>query len=218
LMNDWSARDVQAWEYVPLGPFDAKNFGTSVSGWIITNESLEYYRTKRMDLRDTRIREETELLPYLVEDKRHGREIFDINLQVLIKPAGSTDLVPLFTTSSENLLYSFPQMIAHHTITGCALRPGDLLGSGTISGVEKTSVGSLLEATQNGKEVMAIETKDLGTVKRTWLEDGDEIVIRGYAGEGERRVGFGDCVGKILEAKWPEKLKKVMGQKKEQTA
>ncbi|KAF3926979.1 Fumarylacetoacetase [Dactylellina cionopaga] len=202
LMNDWSARDIQAWEYVPLGPFNAKNFGTSVGGWIVTDEALEGFRTAAMQ-------SDTELLPYLKEERRSGKAVFDVQLDVSVKPNGSEKFSTLFTSNAKNLLFSFPQMIAHHTITGCAMRTGDLLGSGTISGESKNSVGCFLEATQNGKEDI-----DIGGVKRKWLEDGDEVMIRGYAGSGDKRVGFGECTGAILKAnmgRWA----KVQGKKKE---
>ncbi|KAF3929551.1 Fumarylacetoacetase [Dactylella cylindrospora] len=201
LMNDWSARDVQAWEYVPLGPFNAKNFGTSVGAWIVTDEALEGFRTAGL--------EGGEVLPYLREEKRVGKGVFDVNLEVLVKPAGTTDFSKVFTSNAKNLLFSFPQMIAHHTITGCAMRTGDLLGSGTISGTDKSSVGCFLEATQNGKEEI-----DIGGIKRKWLENGDEVVLRGYAGSGEGRVGFGECAGVILPAEWG-RWERVAGKKKE---
>ncbi|EPS43271.1 hypothetical protein H072_2750 [Dactylellina haptotyla CBS 200.50] len=201
LMNDWSARDIQAWEYVPLGPFNAKNFGTTVGAWIVTDEALEGFRTAAIE-------NSAETLPYLREERRRGKGVFDMELEVLVKPTGGNDFSKLFTVNAKNLLFSFPQMIAHHTITGCAMRTGDLLGSGTISGEDKTSVGSFLEATQNGKEDV-----DIGGVKRKWLEDGDEVLLRGHAGSGEGRVGFGECAGTILPANWG-RWAKVQGQQK----
>ncbi|KAF3199348.1 hypothetical protein TWF106_003841 [Orbilia oligospora] len=201
LMNDWSARDIQAWEYVPLGPFNAKNFGTTVGAWIVTDEALEGFRTAQL--------EGGEVLPYLKDEKRSGKGVFDVELEVLVKPAGQQEFSRVFTSNSKNLLFSFSQMLAHHTITGCAMRTGDLLGSGTISGTDKTSVGSYLEATQGGKEDI-----DINGVKRKWLEDGDEVILRGHAGSGEGRVGFGECSGAILPAEWG-RWSKVTGMKKE---
>ncbi|KAK6497439.1 hypothetical protein TWF481_011848 [Arthrobotrys musiformis] len=202
LMNDWSARDIQAWEYVPLGPFNAKNFGTTVGGWIVTDEALEGFRTAQMEGGG-------EVLPYLRDEKRGGKGVFDVELEVLVKPAGQEEFTKVFTSNSKNLLFSFSQMIAHHTITGCAMRTGDLLGSGTISGADKTSVGSYLEATQGGKEDI-----EINGVKRKWLEDGDEVVLRGHAGSGAGRVGFGECSGLILPAEWG-RWSKIAGAKKD---
>ncbi|KAK6539926.1 hypothetical protein TWF694_008761 [Orbilia ellipsospora] len=203
LMNDWSARDVQAWEYVPLGPFNAKNFGTTVGAWIVTDEALGGFRTRGLDGRGT------VLLPYLKE-KDEGKGVFDVTLDVFVKPNGKEGFSKVFATNAKNLLFSFSQMVAHHTVTGCAMRTGDLLGSGTISGTDKTSVGSFLEANKNGKEEV-----DVGSgVGRMWLEDGDEVVLRGYAGDGDKRVGFGECAGVILPAKWG-RLERVQGQAKQ---
>lgn len=123
--------------------------------------------------------------------------------------AGQADFTTVFKSNAKNLVFSFPQMVAHHTITGCAMRTGDLLGSGTISGEDKSSVGSFLEATQNGKEDI-----DIGGVKRKWLEDGDEVVLKGFAGSGDSRVGFGECTGLILPANWG-RWEKVQGKKKD---
>ncbi|KAK6353126.1 hypothetical protein TWF696_005116 [Orbilia brochopaga] len=203
LMNDWSARDVQAWEYVPLGPFNAKNFATTVGAWIVTDEALEGFRTAAMEGRGT------VLLPYLREEKREGKGVFDVTLEVLIKPSGAEAPAKVFTSNAKNLLFSFTQMIAHHTITGCAMRTGDLLGSGTISGADKTSVGSLLEATSSGKEDV-----EIAGVKRRWLEDGDEVILRGYAVGEQGRVGFGECAGVILPAEWG-RWERVQGKLKE---
>ncbi|KAF3926132.1 Fumarylacetoacetase [Orbilia brochopaga] len=203
LMNDWSARDVQAWEYVPLGPFNAKNFATTVGAWIVTDEALEGFRTAAMDGRGT------EVLPYLREENRAGKNVFNMTLEVLIKPSGASAPEKVFTSNSKNLLFSFPQMIAHHTITGCAMRTGDLLGSGTISGEDKTSVGSLLEATTAGKEDI-----DIAGVKRRWLEDGDEVILKGHAVGEHGRVGFGECSGVITPANWG-RWERVQGKLKE---
>lgn len=221
LMNDWSARDIQAWEYVPLGPFNSKNFGTTVSPWIVTGEALETARTARL--------EGGELLPYLQETRRKAKEVFDIKLQVSIKrmlcmnrqghipirltlyvASDHDEQYSVFQSNASNLVYSFSQMLAHHTVTGCAMRTGDLLGSGTISGHDASSVGSFLEASQNGKSAIKLDEG----ISRTWLEDGDEVTLRGYSGEGANRVGFGECSGMILPARWG-RWQVVEGQKKE---
>jgi fumarylacetoacetase len=138
LMNDWSARDVQAWEYVPLGPFTAKNFGTSISAWIVLADALEPFRAPKL-------KNDTPLLAYLEEDREDT--VYDINLEVdLTTPEGNTTTIS--KSNGKNLLWSFEQMVAHHTITGCPMATGDLLGSGTISGEGETDLGSLLEMSQ----------------------------------------------------------------------
>jgi fumarylacetoacetase len=192
LMNDWSARDIQAWEYVPLGPFNAKNFATTISPWVVLLDALEPYRTKGLELGDAAPAQE--LLPYLRETRKDT--MYDISLQVELKTAGSQAGAVISKTSGSNLLYSFPQMIAHHTITGCNLQPGDLLASGTISGTDTASLGSMLEQTKNGKEPLAVKFED-GSERR-FLEDGDEVTITGVCGQEGSLVGFGECTGVIL--------------------
>ncbi|KAI2794465.1 Fumarylacetoacetase [Penicillium oxalicum] len=187
LMNDWSARDIQAWEYVPLGPFNAKNFGTSITPWVVMLDALEPFRTQGLEPENRE-----SLLPYLRE--KRAENVYDIPLEVEITNKGGQPSI-ISNTSSRNLLYSFPQMVAHHTITGCNLRTGDLLGSGTISGKEPHTQGSLLEQT-NGKKPLKLAD---GT-ERMFLEDGDTVVLRGMAGTEGNFVGFGDCVGTILPA------------------
>lgn len=189
LMNDWSARDIQAWGYVPLGPFNAKNFGTTISPWVVLPDALEPYRTTGLERKDST----QELLPYLREPRKDNA--FDIDLEVELRPSGASKGHVLSRSNAKNLLFSFNQMLAHHTITGCAMNTGDLLGSGTISGTESNAVGSLLEMTNNGKAPV-----DVADVQRVFLEDGDEVVLRGSAGEAGHRVGFGDCTGVILPA------------------
>lgn len=186
LMNDWSARDIQAWEYVPLGPFGAKNFGTTISTWVVLADALEPFTAKGLE-------NDNELLPYLQEPKENN--MYDIELQVDIKtPSGTT--TTLSQTSSRNLLFSFPQMVTHHTVTGCPMAVGDLLGSGTISGTEQNQRGSLLEQNENGKVKIQLN----GGEERGFLEDGDEITITGVCGKEGAYVGFGDCKGVILPA------------------
>jgi len=188
LLNDWSARDVQAWEYVPLGPFNAKNFATTISPWVVLADALEPFRVVGLDGGDRE-----QLLPYLRE--KEPRNVFDIRLEVeLTSESGKGRVVT--RTSAKNLLFSFPQMLAHHTSTGCNMNVGDLLGSGTISGTEPGSQGSLLEQTQNGKQPITIADGE----ERMFLQDGDEVVLRGVCGERGAYVGFGECRGRILPA------------------
>ncbi|OQD74066.1 hypothetical protein PENDEC_c012G02286 [Penicillium decumbens] len=185
LMNDWSARDIQAWEYVPLGPFNAKNFGTTITPWVVLIDALEPFRAAALEPgnRDS-------LLPYLREKRTDNA--YEIPLEVEITSKGGQPTV-IANTNARNLLYSFPQMVAHHTITGCNLRTGDLLGSGTISGTEPKTQGSLLEQT-NGKTPLKLADGS----ERMFLEDGDTVILRGKAGSDGNYVGFGDCTGTIL--------------------
>ncbi|KIX94411.1 uncharacterized protein Z520_09797 [Fonsecaea multimorphosa CBS 102226] len=187
LLNDWSARDIQAWEYVPLGPFLAKNFGSTISPWVVLTDALEPFRCKG-------ISNETELLPYLQE--KEEKNVYDIRLQVDITPeSGSTTTI--LNSNGRNLLFSFPQMLAHHSIGGCPMAVGDLLGSGTISGTEPGTEGSMLEITKGGKESVKLN----GGVERKFLDDGDTITMYGVCGTEESGlVGFGECSGKILPA------------------
>ncbi|KAL6708486.1 hypothetical protein ACN47E_002749 [Coniothyrium glycines] len=187
LMNDWSARDIQAWEYVPLGPFNAKNFGTTISTWVVLADALEPFRTKGLV-------NDGEVLPYLKE--KDEKSVYDINLQVDVKTSSGKSTT-ISRVNARNLLWSFPQMLAHHTITGCPFRPGDLLGSGTISGNSPAEYGSFIEQSSNGKNAITLE----GGETRTFLEDGDEITITGVCGSNEEAlVGFGECVGRIEPA------------------
>ncbi|KAL3709493.1 hypothetical protein TMatcc_003283 [Talaromyces marneffei ATCC 18224] len=194
LMNDWSARDIQAWEYVPLGPFNSKNFATTISPWVVLIDALEPFRAQGLEPgnRDS-------ILPYLREQRADNA--FDIKLEFDIRHNGlSKDEAPIHVseTNTTNLLYSFAQMLTHHTITGCNLRTGDLLGSGTISGKEPGSQGSLLEQTNGGKEPLTLAD---GKTKRVFLEDGDEVILKAVAGNVDGAyVGFGECVGRIEPA------------------
>ncbi|PKY03216.1 fumarylacetoacetase [Aspergillus campestris IBT 28561] len=187
LMNDWSARDIQAWEYVPLGPFNAKNFATTITPWVVLMDALEPFRTAGLEPQNR-----DSLLPYLRE--KQAKNIYDIALEVEVTNDGGKPTT-IARTNAKNLLFSFPQMLAHHTITGCNMSPGDLLGSGTISGTDPQSQGSLLEQT-NGKNPIKLADG----LERTFLEDGDTVVLRGKAGSEGSYVGFGDCVGTILPA------------------
>lgn len=188
LMNDWSARDIQAWEYVPLGPFNSKNFGTTISPWVVLADALEPFRCVSLDGGN---REQA--LPYLKEKRKEN--VFDIKLVVELR-SSSGSVTVITRTSGKNLLFSFPQMLAHHTSTGCNMNVGDLLGSGTISGTEAGSQGSLLEQTKNGKETIKLTDGE----ERAFLQDGDEVVLRGICGESGAYVGFGECGGRILPA------------------
>lgn len=187
LMNDWSARDIQAWEYVPLGPFNAKNFATTISPWVVLVDALEPFRAPGLEPGDRE-----SLLPYLREKRSVNG--YNIALEVELKTSSGVSTV-VSRTNATNLLYSFAQMLAHHTITGCNMNPGDLLGSGTISGTERGTEGSLLEQT-NGKNPITLADGS----ERLFLEDGDTVILRGVAGEEGNYVGFGDCVGTILPA------------------
>ncbi len=186
LLNDWSARDIQAWEYQPLGPFQAKAFATSISPWIVTRAALEPFRTSTPE-------REKDLLPYLQEP---GPMLYNIDLSVIIEPQGGKQEV-LARTNYNQMYYSAAQQLTHHASSGCAMNAGDLLGSGTISGPGKSERGSLLELSWGGKEPITLA--DGST--RSFIEDGDNMILTGHAqGEGFR-IGFGACEGRILPAK-----------------
>jgi fumarylacetoacetase len=185
LLNDWSARDIQAWEYQPLGPFQAKAFATTISPWIVTREALEPFRVPVPE----RVKP---LLPYLRESTPNN---FDIRLEVTLTPAGRGPTT-ISRTNSKYLYYSAAQQLAHHGVSGCAMCTGDLLGSGTISGPTRDSWGSLLELAWGGKEPITLAGGEL----RSFLEDGDTVTLSGYCEGDAYRVGFGTCTGKILPA------------------
>lgn len=185
LLNDWSARDIQAWEYQPLGPFQAKAFATSISPWIVTPAALAPFRTS------TPAREK-ELLPYLREP---APMLFDIDLSIDMQPAGGAPET-IARTNYNEMYYSAAQQLAHHASSGCAMNAGDLLGSGTISGAEKHQRGSLLELSWGGKEPLTLQNGQ----SRSFIEDGDTLTLRGHAQGDGYRVGFGACTGTILPA------------------
>lgn len=185
LLNDWSARDIQAWEYQPLGPFQAKATATTISPWIVMKAALEPFRVA------TPARERP-LLPYLREP---GPMLYDIGLTVSLAPGGKAETV-IARTNYREMYYSAAQQLAHHTTSGCAMRVGDLLGSGTISGTAKDARGSLLELSWGGKEPLTLETGET----RSFLQDGDTLVLRGAAQGAGYRIGFGDCAGQVLPA------------------
>lgn len=194
LVNDWSARDVQRWEYQPLGPFNAKNFATSISPWVVPLLALEPYGAPA----PKRGKGDPKLLPYLTWEKDFG---LDIQLEVSLLTAAMRERgdAPFVVSSSnaKDLYWTFSQMIAHHTSTGCNLRPGDLLASGTISGESEESRGCLLERTWRGEKPITLP--DGST--RKFLEDGDEVIIRGWCEKkGLPRLSFGECRGTILPA------------------
>ena len=184
LLNDWSARDIQAWEYQPLGPFQAKATATTISPWIVMRAALEPFRVS------TPLRE-VPLLPHLQEP---GPMLYDIVLEVGLTPEGGAETVIARTRYAE-MYYSAAQQLAHHTTSGCPMNVGDLLGSGTISGPTRDSRGSLLELSWGGKEPLAIKG---GT--RSFIEDGDTLVLRGHAQGHGYRIGFGDCSGQVIAA------------------
>ena len=186
LLNDWSARDIQAWEYAPLGPFQAKATATTISPWIVTKAALEPFRTSTPP-------REKELLPYLREP---GPMLFDIELEAGLAPEGKPETI-LSRTNYNEMYYSAAQQLAHHASSGCPMRVGDLLGSGTISGPEKQNRGSLLELSWGGKEPFTLDSGET----RTFLEDGDTLTLRGAARGDGYRIGFGACRGKILPAR-----------------
>ncbi|OGS69849.1 MAG: fumarylacetoacetase [Flavobacteria bacterium RIFCSPLOWO2_12_FULL_35_11] len=191
LLNDWSARDIQKWEYVPLGPFLGKSFASSMSPWIITMDALEPFKCDGP-------KQIVTPLPYL--QQKTTENSYDIKLQVAVETENG-DLNLLTTSNFKYLYWSMAQQLAHHTSNGCNVRAGDLMGSGTISGPTKNSYGSMLELTWGGKEPITL--KD-GT-SRTFFNDGDNVIIRGYCKNDKVRIGFGKCTGKIMPS---VKLKK----------
>ncbi len=185
LLNDWSARDIQAWEYQPLGPFQAKATATSISPWIVTADALAPFRV------DTPARE-FDLLEHL---KDTGPMLYDIELSVSLAPEGKNPTT-ITNTNMRELYYSAAQQLAHHSSSGCPMNVGDLLGSGTISGPEKPARGSLLELSWGGKEPLTLDTGDA----RSFLEDGDTLTLHGSAQGDGYLIGFGDCTGQVLPA------------------
>ncbi|ASJ74194.1 fumarylacetoacetase [Granulosicoccus antarcticus] len=185
LLNDWSARDIQAWEYQPLGPFQAKATATTISPWIVTAAALDSFRVSTPE-------REFELLPHLQDT---GPMLYDIELSVTLAPDQKAATTIAQTNYSE-MYYSAAQQLAHHTTSGCPMRTGDLLGSGTISGPEKSMRGSLLEISWGGKEPLTLDTGET----RTFLEDGDTLTLQGHAQGDGYRIGFGDCSGTLVPA------------------
>jgi fumarylacetoacetase len=193
LFNDWSARDIQKWEYVPLGPFLGKSFASTMSPWIITMDALEPFKCSGPEQIVTP-------LPYL--QQKTTENSYDIKLQAAIETENG-DLNLLTTSNFKYLYWTMAQQLAHHTSNGCNVRAGDLMGSGTISGPTKNSFGSMLELTWGGKEPITL--KD-GTT-RTFFNDGDNVIIRGYCKNNKVRIGFGKCTGKIMPSIVPKHIK-----------
>jgi len=185
LLNDWSARDIQAWEYQPLGPFQAKATATTISPWIVPKAALDPFRTATpVPARP--------LLPHL---EAPGPLLYDIALDVALAPEGQPETV-IARTNYKEMYYASAQQLAHHTTSGCPMMPGDLLGSGTISGPEKHQRGALLELAWGGKDPITLDSGET----RSFLEDGDTLTLRGAAQGDGYRVGFGACAGKVLPA------------------
>ena len=184
--NDWSARDIQAWEYVPLGPFLGKNFASTISPWIVTLDALEPFRVNNP-------KQDPQPLPYL---QHEGKGSFDINLQVGIQPEGEKETV-VANSNFKYMYWTMAQQLAHHTVNGCPVNSGDMMGSGTISGPTKDSYGSMLELTWRGQN--PIKMSD-GT-ERKFINDHDTVIMRAYSQNDTIRIGFGECIGKVLPAK-----------------
>lgn len=186
LFNDWSARDIQAWEYVPLGPFLGKNFASSISPWIVTLEALEPFRTKGPE-------QDTPVLPYLKSSKDHS---FDIQLEVHIQPDGAKPS-KICSSNFKYMYWNIAQQLSHHTVNGCNLNVGDLLASGTISGPTEDSFGSMLELSWKGTKPVQLE----GGLERKFIEDGDTVIMKGFSRIEGVRIGFGEVETKVLPAK-----------------
>ncbi len=186
IFNDWSARDIQSWEYVPLGPFLGKNFCSSISPWVVTLEALEPFRTESP-------KQEPEVLDYL---KFEGDKNFDINLEVYLQPENGEENL-ICKSNYKYMYWNMTQQLAHHTINGCNVEVGDLYASGTISGSEPNSFGSMLELTWRGQNPLKLSD---GT-ERKFIEDHDTIIMRGFSEKNGIRVGFGEVRGKVLPAK-----------------
>ena len=197
LLNDWSARDIQPWEYQPLGPFLAKNFASHISPWVVTMEALAPYRAAF-----TRPEGDPQPLPYL--DSAHNRDAgaLDIQLSFALQTsqmrAAGEQAALVSQTNYKHAYWTAAQMVTHHTVNGCNLQPGDLLGTGTLSGPTLDQAAALIELTTGGKNPINLPNGE----KRTWLEDGDSVVLRGWCEKpGAARVGFGECEGTLLPAR-----------------
>jgi len=184
LFNDWSARDIQTWEYVPLGPFLAKNFASTISPWIVTLDALEPFRVAGPT-------QSPEVLPYLAYE---GKKNYDIALEVAIGEGENATVVS--RSNFKYMYWNMCQQLAHHTVNGCNLRVGDLYASGTISGPDKGSYGSMLEITWNGKTPVTLKDGS----ERKFIEDGDTVTMKAAAEKDGVRIGFGNCTGKVLPA------------------
>ncbi|MCU1762250.1 fumarylacetoacetase [Pseudomonas sp. 14P_8.1_Bac3] len=198
LLNDWSARDIQAWEYQPLGPFLSKSFITSISPWVVTAEALEPFRRPQ----PARPAGDPQPLPYLLDKRDQAAGAFDIELEVLLLTETMREQnLPahrLTLSNTRHMYWTVAQMVAHHSVNGCQLQAGDLFGSGTLSGPENGQFGSLLEITEGGKKPIELASGEV----RKFLEDGDEIILRARCSrDGFASIGFGECRGKVLPAR-----------------
>ena len=196
LFNDWSARDVQAWEYQPLGPFLAKNFASTLSPWVVTLEALEPFREPH-----TRPKSDPLALNYLLAPANTAQGAINIELEVWLQTAQMQAAGQagdrLSQSNYRDAYWTMAQLVAHHTVNGCNLRTGDLLGTGTLSGPRPEQGGSLMELSAGGQQAIALSNGET----RTYLEDGDTVILRGYCiREGFRRIGFGECRGTVLPA------------------
>jgi fumarylacetoacetase len=190
LLNDWSARDIQTWEYQPLGPFLSKSFATSISPWVVTMDALEPFRIAP----DPRPESDPQPLPHLVG---RSNDAYRIILEVWLRSARMAEPVRLSQAYFDSMYWTLAQMVAHHTSNGCLINPGDLIGSGTVSGAQKDSRGCLLELAWRGAEPVQLP----GGEERRFLEDGDEVILRGWCEcSGFRRIGLGECRGMVLPA------------------
>ena len=185
LFNDWSARDIQAWEYVPLGPFLGKSFASTISPWIVTLDALQPFRV-------TGPKQEPTPLPYLQES---GAKSYDIHLQVGIQPENAGETV-VANSNFKYMYWTMTQQLAHHTVNGCNVRSGDMMGSGTISGPTKDSYGSMLELTWRGANPIQL----IDGTERKFINDNDTVIMRAFCENSEVRIGFGECTGKLLPA------------------
>ena len=196
LLNDWSARDIQAWEYQPLGPFLSKSFATSLSPWIVTAEALEPFQCPP----DPRPESDPQPLPHLTG---RSNEAYRIVLEVWLRTARMTEPVKLTSSLFDSMYWTLAQMVTHHASNGCRIAPGDLIGSGTVSGPTKDSRGCLLELAWRGKEPLQLPNEET----RSFLEDGDEVIFRGWCETSTyRRIGFGECRGVVIPADEPPRL------------
>ena len=186
LFNDWSARDIQKWEYIPLGPFLAKNFASTVSPWVITLDALEPFRVQGPE-------QEPKVLPYL---QYEGMKNYNVNLQVAIQPENKEETV-VCDSNFKYMYWNMTQQLAHHTVNGCNMRVGDLLASGTISGPTADSYGSMLEISWRGSKPVKMNDGS----ERKFINDGDTVIMRGWCEKDGLRIGFGEANGKILPAK-----------------
>ena len=185
LFNDWSARDIQKWEYVPLGPFLAKNFASTISPWIVTMDALQPFKTKSPEQSPTPMK-------YLQQKDKHT---FDINLEVSIQPENATETI-VSKSNFKYMYWTMAQQLAHHTVNGCRVNSGDMMGSGTISGPTPDSFGSMLELSWGGKNPLKLNDGS----ERKFINDNDTVIMRGYCKNDNVRIGFGECIGKLLPA------------------